>query len=1574
MVTNLQAGTQYFYRARATNSAGVSWAATSTNFVTASALPIIDNIAADDIGSTRATLGAIVTENGGDLPQVTIFYGTVDGGTNTWQHAIPLGAVSDEVTTTVTNLLPSDLYYYRAFATNSAGSAWADASASFVTATPAPPSVRNKSATGITGTTANLRGEVTETGFDIPIVRIHYGTSDGLSDSNAWDAVIELGPRDDDFTTFVTGLSPETLYYYRAEAQNVAGTTWADSSSSFTTTPLVPASVIINEINYNPPGVEQIEFVELHNPSDADIDLDGWTLSDAVSFTFPGSSTLPAGGYAVVAADPLAFSNQFARTAYGPFVGKLSNEGENIELRNALDEVIDEVDYGVGFPWPTAADGAGSSIELINPTLDNNLGGSWRSSPDNSPGVTTFIPAASTEWRWRRGTSEASTPSNAWREVAFSEDGSWTNAPNGTPIGYSDNDDNTVITGMSGVHWSMYLRHTFTVDALNEPNTLLLRVYVDDGCVVWINGTEIERFSYNDGAANFNTPALNHEAGWFEYTINNAAAILNGGDNVLAILAANSSLGSSDFSIDAELRTTSPATTASTASPNAANGAFTNNAPPQVRQVDHKPNQPETNEEVIISARITDPDGVASATLWYQIVEPGAYIRQTDAAYESPANWISIPMNDDGTDGDAAAGDSTFSAAIPPAVQQHRRLIRYRIYTEDQNGSGVLLPYADDEQPNFAYFVYDGIPDWTAANQPGVSALNTFTRADQDGPAAYHLIANSTDVNNSQYVGASDGVHMSGTMVYEGKVYDHIAFENRGEASTYQSGKNKWRFHFNRARDFEARDNWGKKYDSPFDELNLDACASPWAPVHRGMAGLDEAISYRMYELAGTYSPRTHYVHFRVVDDSAEAPTDQYAGDLWGLYLSIEHPDGSFLDDRGLPDGNVYKIEGSAGDKKHQADFQSLDASDWNTFRANSGGGQTDETFWRTNMDLFSYFTFRAGNRINGNVDVRYGANHLFYNHPTNGWTVMPWDLDMMFIAETHWSGTIQQEACLNVPAIALEYRNRAREMLDLFCTDDAATGGQLAQLVDEYAQIVNPTGQTNTWADIDQFMWNFHPRTRGNPATHSGQGNHKGNFFYTPFTDARRGGNYVRTLISADHEGFVDYLVDYVTDQGGSWTLGNGIHDGYGYGFVASDAADADIPNTPVVSYDGGTNFPSDDLRFSTSAFSDPQGAGTFAAMKWRLGKISNPSTPDYDPSQPYIYEIESHWGSGVVSNFSANIEIPATAVRVGETLRFRVQHQDDTGRWSHWSDPIEFVVGEPDLTSFENDLMITEVMYHPDDTTALERAAGFSEADFEFIELQNIGTNILILTDLRFTKGVDFDFANGVITNLSPNAYVLVVRNIAAFESRYGTGLPIAGAYGPDSLSNSGENIKLSFGLGSAIHEFDYDDRSPWPEAADGYGPSMNLIAPSSRPIHALATNWHAGRMGGSPGTADSSAGFSGVATDDLDNDGLSAIAEFALHTSDSNSNDVSTAFALDLQTSDGDTFPAFSYRRATDAQDVGIVVEKSSDLVNWVVDPDLVRERETAPSSGSSIVTWRSAAPLDRRCYFRLRVIQF
>ncbi len=144
--------------------------------------------------------------------------------------------------------------------------------------------------------------------------------------------------------------------------------------------------VVINELHYHPseivdPG-QTLEFLELHNPGVAAVDLSGWTICDGVTFTFPNGANIAAGGYVVVALNPTALLNASGHlTPYQWTPGvNLSNGGERVALCNNVSALIDEVTYDDASPWPVEPDGNGPTLELLNPSLNNALGTSWRRS------------------------------------------------------------------------------------------------------------------------------------------------------------------------------------------------------------------------------------------------------------------------------------------------------------------------------------------------------------------------------------------------------------------------------------------------------------------------------------------------------------------------------------------------------------------------------------------------------------------------------------------------------------------------------------------------------------------------------------------------------------------------------------------------------------------------------------------------------------------------------------------------------------------------------------------------------------------------------------------------------------------------------------------------------------------------------------------------------------------------------------------------------------------------------------------------------------------------------------------
>jgi len=193
--------------------------------------------------------------------------------------------------------------------------------------------------------------------------------------------------------------------------------------------------------------------------------------------------------------------------------------------------------------------------------------------------------------------------------------------------------------------------------------------------------------------------------------------------------------------------------------------------------------------------------------------------------------------------------------------------------------------------------------------------------------------------------------------------------------------------------------------------------------------------------------------------------------------------------------------------------------------------------------------------------------------------------------------------------------------------------------------------------------------------------------------------------------------------------------------------------------------------------------------------------------------------------------------AVTLTESARIKARTWN-TGAWSAVHQTV-FAVGP-----VAESLRISEIMYHPLDT------GNPDDPNTEYIELTNIGAETINLSLVQFRDGIDFTFPS---VELAPGDYCLVVKDFAAFESRYGPGLPIAGEY-VGSLANGGERIVLVDALAGPIQSFEYQD--DWYEQTDGLGFSLTMRDPTHPDLVAWSqeTEWRPStQMGGSPGTAD-------------------------------------------------------------------------------------------------------------------------
>jgi len=186
-----------------------------------------------------------------------------------------------------------------------------------------------------------------------------------------------------------------------------------------------------------------------------------------------------------------------------------------------------------------------------------------------------------------------------------------------------------------------------------------------------------------------------------------------------------------------------------------------------------------------------------------------------------------------------------------------------------------------------------------------------------------------------------------------------------------------------------------------------------------------------------------------------------------------------------------------------------------------------------------------------------------------------------------------------------------------------------------------------------------------------------------------------------------------------------------------------------------------------------------------------------------------------------------------------------------SPWSQAVAGLYST-EVPASPSNLRITELHYHPGDPTPAELsdAPGTDEDDYEFVELLNVGNDAISLNGVTLGIAVDFDFTTASITDIEPGETLLVVKNLTAFEARYGTNYRIAGEYS-GKFSNSGERVTLVDNSGQVIHDFEYLDSSPWPAGADGDGSSLEVI--NALGDLSAPSNWRASfTPGGTPGLA--------------------------------------------------------------------------------------------------------------------------
>ncbi|MEX2187438.1 MAG: hypothetical protein WD875_11610, partial [Pirellulales bacterium] len=293
--------------------------------------PIVLNTSVGSVDAVSAVYAGNVVETGGEGPTATVYYGTTDGGTTAaaWQNSIDAGLQFGTFSTPLTGLAPDTTYYVTARAANAAGEDWGEPSLSFTTPALTLPAVTSNSAADVNAASAQLSGQITSTGNAATSVTLFYGNDDAGTVAGNWDASVSLGNQAAAFGTVLSGLDPQTTYYFRFRATNAAGAAWSVGRSFSTLSQSLSDVAMYNDhvagtlthANATAFAGNGVSAGPLRNIATGA--TTGITLTVTASgITYAGTSAAPAAG-------------TDAANIFGPFVDFSTGAGTSLELDGA---------------------------------------------------------------------------------------------------------------------------------------------------------------------------------------------------------------------------------------------------------------------------------------------------------------------------------------------------------------------------------------------------------------------------------------------------------------------------------------------------------------------------------------------------------------------------------------------------------------------------------------------------------------------------------------------------------------------------------------------------------------------------------------------------------------------------------------------------------------------------------------------------------------------------------------------------------------------------------------------------------------------------------------------------------------------------------------------------------------------------------------------------------------------------------------------------------------------------------------------------------------------------------------
>jgi hypothetical protein len=587
-------------------------------------------------------------------------------------------------------------------------------------------------------------------------------------------------------------------------------------------------------------------------------------------------------------------------------------------------------------------------------------------------------------------------------------DGSYMSARISTVPSYTNQFTSSLQGQMFESNATAYIRIPFNVTNAAAIEFLNLRVKYDDGFIAYLNDEHIvSRNAPADPQWNSTAtaPRDNLEALVFEdIDITAGLGLLRNGTNVLAIQVLNASADDFDLLMLTELRGTVLTLDTnlpryfSIPTPGAPNGIGNTNLGPVVFDVQHTPNEPFDDENLLVTVSTRGTfNPVSAVSLTYRIM------------YN---NEITVPMFDDGLHSDGAPGDGTYGASISSNAWTLGEMARYYVRAYDTRSNVTRFPPFFPDTNNTPQYL-------------GAVVHNPFLT---NPLPVLHLFIPSTVLSNN--VNNDSAGRYAASIYYLGEFYDNVHMNRHGQSSSGFPSK---------SYDIDFNPGYNFRFDPAeerVDDINL-------LTTYPDKAKMRNMLSYGIYKDAGS---AYHFVYpIRV----------QLNGFYFRDYHLVENGDEGYLKRLGWdPRGALYKMYNS-----FETPALGLNANAEKKTRKQEGnedlvalwnGCVSGTNYLFDNINIPHTINFLAARIITGDVDCCH-KNYYFYRDTegTGEWTGTPWDVDLSFgrnwnSAQTYWDETMHPEnglgvgggnrlfgALFGVPRIQQMYYRRIRTLMD---------------------------------------------------------------------------------------------------------------------------------------------------------------------------------------------------------------------------------------------------------------------------------------------------------------------------------------------------------------------------------------------------------------------------------------------------------------------------------------------------------------------------------------------------------------